>query len=42
MAAELAIRNAAPTPWTIRPTISQSAPTGPVNGSTVSTNEAAV
>jgi hypothetical protein len=39
MAAELATRNAAPTPWKMRPTTSHKAPTCPVNGVTVRTRE---
>ena len=42
MAAELAIRKAAPMPWRMRPTISHSAPGRPVSGSTARTSDAAV
>ena len=42
IATELAISNAAPIPWTIRNTISQSAPAAPVIQSIVSSSEASV
>ena len=42
IATELAIRNAAPIPWTIRHPISQSAPAGPLIQSIVSSSEESV
>ena len=42
IATEFAIRNAAPMPWTIRNTISQSAPARPVIQSIVRSSDATV